>query len=480
MKFSFSVGTTLRCGARTLEVVRELNDAELQLEDVLTKRPIIKTRSELLKAIWNETYQVVLPGCTDDAAQASTAVIDVAEDLSSLSDKDQAVIEYRLAYVKGVYAAKATRGQRQRVARAIETTFAGRKKSAEEDGKAFNERKPSASSVMDWMRKYQDSGHCPMSLLSGNRSRRCAPRIDPAFERLMGRIIREVYLTRDQHTLQHTLDRLHEEADKLVETRKLAAKHARTSLATLSRRIRQIDLYARLKARHGEARARYVCRTTMAGAAAHYTLERVEIDHTRLNWVVICDRTGLPLGRATLTAKVDAFSGYLVGLYVSFYGPGLTSVSGVLRNGIMPKDEFTAGMALEHPWLSYGVADEFVLDNGLEFHAKAFRLMAWELGSDLMYCRVRTSWLKPHIERFFASLNYLTLAKGRVHKKVANVLNIDPMKDAAIMFSDLVRGLTMFVADVHPFEVNERKLARPYDLFMEGLQACPPAQYPGS
>lgn len=37
----------------------------------------------------------------------------------------------------------------------------------------------------------------------------------------------------------------------------------------------------------------------------------------------------------------------------------------------------------------------------------------------------------------------------------------------------------MFVTDVHPFEINERKLARPYDLMLDGLVNCPPVVYPG-
>jgi len=106
--------------------------------------------------------------------------------------------------------------------------------------------------------------------------------------------------------------------------------------------------------------------------------------------------------------------------------------------------------------------------------------MAMVLGVDLMYCRVRTPWLKPRVERFFSTLNTITLAKGRVSKPVANVMNIDPYKDAAIIFSDLVNGLLQFFVDVHPFEPNWRKMARPFDLFKEGLERCPPAVYPGS
>lgn len=480
MKFSLTAGTMLRHGARTLEVVRQLNDNEFQLEDVLTRRPSVKTLTELLNGIWNKAYEVVLPGIAAGASPDEERTVDIAQDLSSLQERDRLEIEKKLAYIKGLYAGKVTRGQRAQAAKAIATTHARRKKEAEDANEKFTEKKPSASSVMAWTRVYEESGCCPMALKSGNSSRKRETQLDPQLEHLMSKLIREVYLTRDRHTLQHTLDRIHEEADKLVKVRKLDPASSRTSIATLSRRVRNIDRYVREKARYGEARARMICRTTMDGAGASYPLERVEVDHTVLNWVAICDRTGLPLGKPTLTVMLDAYSGYVIGMYLSFYGPGLTSVSGVIRNAVTPKAAFTEGIELEHPWLSHGIPDLLILDNGLEFHSRSFKLMAWELGCDLTYCRVRTPWLKPHVERFFGSLNYLTLAKGRVHKRMASVLNIDPLKDAAIRFSDLVKGLTMFISDVHPFEVNERKLARPFDLFSEGLSSCPPAEFPGS
>jgi putative transposase len=163
---------------------------------------------------------------------------------------------------------------------------------------------------------------------------------------------------------------------------------------------------------------------------------------------------------------------------VSVNSPGLTSVSGVLRCAIAPKTEMVANVKLEHGWLGAGIPDLIILDNGLEFHSPVFQRMGWEFGSNFTYCRVRTPWLKPHVERFFGTLDFLTLARGRVHKRVANVLNMDPNEDAAVMFSDFVRGLVMFVVDVHPFQINERKLARPYDLMLEGLEKTPPASFP--
>lgn len=470
MQFSLQAGLTLRSGQRTLELVRELPSGEYQLEDCVTRRPVIITRADLLKRVWDGKYQVVLcPRETNtQAAPLLYGAMDI--DLSSLDEADRRLIEYRLTYVKALEKGHIRRGERRRV-EAIVRSVAVRTNDA---------RPPSASTVMTWARAYQLSGHSPLALLSGNRRRAVPRRLHPSMERLVVRLLREVYFTRERHTMAHALDRIRVAAKELVAKKLLTTEEATVSRATLARRVQETDLYQRIAAREGVARARMVCRTTFGGGGASYPLERVEVDHTMLNWVVICDRTGLPLGRPVLTVMVDAYSSYVLGFYISFYGPGLTSISGVIRNAVMPKDDFVKGLNLEHQWLASGLGDELVLDNGLEFHAKSFKLMSWDLGCNLMYCRVRTPWLKPHVERFFGTLNSLTLMRGRVHKRVANVVNLDPAKDAAISFSDLVKGLVMFMADVHPFQVNDRKLACPYDLFGEGLERCPPAQYPHS
>lgn len=468
MKFSLHAGLVLRHGQRTLEIVRQLGDDDYQIEDCLTRRPSTIDRLTLLKRIWSKTYEIVLPAGSE-AAATKMPPEGVRIDIGSLKKEVRVGIDRRKQYVDALQKGHVTRGQRARVAVIIAKV-----------GKRINDPKPpSASTVMTWARDYQTTGHNPFALRNGNACRIRKRQIAPVMDGLVSKMIRTVYLTGDRHSLTHTLDCIKREAKRLVADKKLEAASAKISLATLSRRVQEIDYYRRISAREGVARARYLCRTVMDGGGASYPLQRVEIDHTPLNWVVVCDRTGLPLGRPLLTVAIDAFSGYVLGLYLSFYGPGLSSVSGVIRNSVMPKGDFVRGIKLDHRWLGDGVADEFLLDNGMEFHARAFQLMGWELGSDITYCRVRTPWLKPHVERFFGTLNFLTLARGRIRKQVANVMNLDPRKDAAIRFTDLVTGLIMFAVDVHPFEINERKLARPFDLMQEGLLDCPPAAYPG-
>jgi putative transposase len=473
MKFALKAGLVLRHGERTLELVRILGDGDIQLEDTLTRRPRLIKQSLLLRHIWEGKYQVVsgevqvsLPGRRGNA-DSTTSGGNALVDLGNLREAWRSQIEFRLRFLKAMWAAHVSRGNRRALEPLVRAT-----------AQSLGLRKaPSTSAVMEWARRYESSNGNPMSLVSLKSLKRQPRRLPKAIDEVVASVLRREYFTRSRHSLRHALDCIGKELVNLQKAGQIEQHDAKVSYATVFRRTRDVDVYHRIASREGEARARMVCRTAIAGGAAAYPLQRVEVDHTQLDWVVICDRTGLPLGRPTLTVAIDAFSGYVVGFYLSFYGPGVTSVSGVLQSSIKCKDDLTANLKLEHAWLSHGLADEWVLDNGLEFHSNAFKAMCWELGIDMTYCRVRTPWLKPHVERFFGSLQWLTLAKGRVRKKKANVLEVDPYADASIGFADLVKGLTMFIVDVHPFQINERKLARPYDLFLEGLERCPPAMY---
>lgn len=463
MKFSFVTGLTLRHGARTLELVRQLSDDEFVFEDVETRRPRTMNRYKTLKEIESGNFVVVLPALgTPDSYEEAPSY-----HATALPERIEQQIDLRYAYVIGMRKAGLTRGNRNLLPEVISKI----------SSRLRDSHPPSVSTVLDWAKRYETSGGNPRALVSKNYNRTSPPRKPPILQTLIHEMIRTVYLTGKRNSIEHTTNVINQKAERLVALGQLKQEEAKVSPSTVCRWINNLDKYTVIKSRYGVARARLLCRTPMGDDYPEYPLEQVEFDHTPLDWIVLCDRTGIPLGRPLLTATICASTGYPTGLYLSFYGPGLSSVSGVLRNTISLKDELCKNAGTENPWLASGVPDTFVLDNGLEFHALTFKRMARDAGSDLTYCRVRTPFSKPHIERLFASLGTLTLSSGRIRKRITNVVNLDPRQTAQITFSNLVKGLVMYFVDVYPFQINKRKLARPYDLMQEGISKAPPARY---
>jgi putative transposase len=469
MQFVLASGLQIKRGEQILQLVRELGDGqELQFEDVVTKRPTVLQRGDLIRKIHSDQIHVVW---SDDAqVDSGGSSLLSTSDLSTLPQKQREQIELRLGFVRALLRHRVSRGQRHKVAQVI----------AKHAAVVGLKELPSASAVMEWSRRFQTSSNNPLSLLSKNGTRKTKKRVLQAVEELIWQSLKKHYFNKEHHSAKYAFEQLKIEFNKAVKAGKIDHAEANVTYPTLCRRINEVDLYHRVASRDGVARARMVCRTAFPGGVPTYPYQRVEIDHTPLNWVVLCERTGLPLGRPTLTTAIDGFSGYVLGLYLSFYGPGATSLSGVLRSALQPKDEVIKLLGLSNPWYGDGLPDDAWVDNGLEFHSYVFKMIAMSLGFDITYCRVRTPWLKPRVERFFGTLNTLTLAGGRVSKVVANVARIDPYKDAVITFCDLVAGLLKFVVDVHPWEPNWRKMATPMELFLEGMEHAPPAIFPGS
>jgi putative transposase len=469
MQFTLEVGLTIKIGMNLIELVRELDDGEYLFEDTRTRRPKVLTKAKLLQGIYRKQYHVVLANeKRHNSIQEERT--EIVLDLNSLNDRERRNLTVRYEYIKALQRSNISRGQREEIKKLIEKIAA----------KIDHKKVPSASSVMKWARDYESSGNNYTSLIDKHRSQKRMLKIHPVIEELIWKTLKRCYFTRDKYTAKHAYNQLQIAFNEKVRIGEIPVNQSTPSYTSIVNRIKSVDLYDRIAMREGHMRARMQCRTAFPDGHPQYPLQRVEIDHTPLNWVVICDRTGLPLGRAVLTVMIDAYSSYVLGFYISFYGPGLTSVSGVVRNALKPKEEMLQGLNINNPWLGHGLGDEWVVDNGLEFHSFGFKQMAMILGVDVMYCRVRTPWLKPRVERFFGGLDNLTLTKGRINKRITNVVDVDPYKSAAIIFSDLIEGLLKYFVDIYPFEPNWRKMSCPHDLFKEGLERCPPPIYSGN
>jgi putative transposase len=337
-----------------------------------------------------------------------------------------------------------------------------------------DQRPPTASTVMDWMRRFDKAGGAPSALVSGTFMRKGSPRLDLQVLEAARRTLRDHYCSRDRPSLAKVAIRLSSELSTLRARKVISPDCADISATTLRRLKNEIDPYQRDVSRFGAAYARNRWRYSLQGVRAPRAMARYEIDHTLIDLVVICDVSGLPLGRPTITVVVDAFSGYVVGFFVSFWGTGLSATFAALKVAFAPKPDLSEVVQLKNKWLGAGVPELLAMDNGLEFHSPQLRRVALHLGVDLEYCATRQPWLKPVVERSLGTMLGYLPASGRVRKALTNELPLDPDGSAAVTFSNLCRGLLTAFVDVHPFAVNERKLNRPWDLFSDSLDELPP------
>lgn len=468
--FSFANGLIIRDGERTLAFERQLDSVKVQFKYLDNFEIRTFSVGVLYTAILNKKIHVVSQNgrAVDLPGEIGFPGIDDAYKLQ-VDQKQEDQIEARLRYIKEAIKQRASVGSLKsltRVARMVSERYS-------------DDSPPAASTIRNWMIKYQRSGNNPYSLLDRRPLSHRPKRLTSVVEELIEHCISKHFLQLRGASVAVTYQKLVSEIK--ARERRDGVQIEVPSVRTIHRRIGHLDPYVVDLKRLGKSWADNKWRFSMAGDVSTRILERVEIDHTLLDIWVLDPVSGVPIGRPWITVLIDRFSGYPLGFYISFYGPSVASVAHAMRNAILPKSEIVSSIPeIQFPWLAQGVAEIYVLDNGLEFHAKAFRRLAWNLRADLIYNRVRWPWLKASIERVMMEFNRILPLHGKVYSPQKNVKPEDPKEGAAILFDDLCASLLMWAAEVFPRHIHPKTLVRPIDLWEDGIKSAPLPMFPVS
>ncbi|MDP1979392.1 Mu transposase C-terminal domain-containing protein [Undibacterium sp.] len=454
--------------------MRKIDQNRIQFEDPITRQNYTWDIAKVTTQIFNHELSVV--GADTISRTSSTdedkGTAGLLTSIDSLPEKYRSELEFRIRVVKWIKKNGASRGQRDVISGLL-------KKFPQEPGEGH--KLPTASTAMHWVRLWDSSGGNPSSLVTKNFGRSRKKAFSREQEAEITKVLLKEYFTRSRPTLQYVAMILNRRLKELAGNQHDVRGKETISIPSLHRRVLEVNPYIRDVHRFGAAFARNRWRYSLRGPEPIRALQRLEVDHTILDMVVVADGTGMPLGRPVITVIIDAYSSYCVGFYISFAGAGLAPVLNAMKVGLMPKSAYTDhAQFLQQTWYGYGLGEMYVVDNGLEFHSRQFVSAATELNTDIQYCPVRQPWLKPNVERFFGELGNHLPAPGKVLKPVANSLPLDPSKTASISFSDLCKGLLQYFVDVYPLKINSRTLARPIDLFPESFERTPPSLLPSN
>lgn len=465
---TFSAGLVLRIGDRTLQFERDLGESgQLQFKYLDNYQVITFGWGALYARILSGDIQVV----HQNGQKPNLALLADGKKRFplpvTLSDAEVTEIGFRLAYVKRCIRERAQRGSYDQI-KAVIALMPPRS-----DGQPH----PSGWTVRSWLKKYAQSGGNQYVLLDGRAHAPRRKRLDMRMEHLIDDAIARHYMQLNGPSMAETARRL--EAEVQARNRLQGECTAAPSKSTIERRIKEIDPFVRDFKRLGPEYARNKWRYSLSGDTSTRVLERVEIDHTWLDIWVLDPRTGVPIGRPWITVLIDRFSGYILGFHISFYGPSVGSVAAAMRNAILPKDELLSTVTSHSlSWTAMGSGEMYVVDNGLEFHSKAFLRLVWHLRSDIIFNPVRQPWLKASIERCMMEVCRALPSNGKVYQPRKNMKPADPRKGAAILFDDLCVGLLMWAADVFPKAIHPKRLVRPVDMWEEGRLASPLPMFP--
>jgi putative transposase len=138
--------------------------------------------------------------------------------------------------------------------------------------------------------------------------------------------------------------------------------------------------------------------------SAQRPLDLVQIDHTKLDIIVVDDEQRLPIGRPWITLAIDVYSRMVASFYISLDPPGAIATGLCIAHATLPKEAWLAKLGVGSQWPCWGLAARIHLDNAKEFHGEMVRRACEQYGIVLEYRPVAQPHMGGHIERMLGTL----------------------------------------------------------------------------
>ena len=319
-------------------------------------------------------------------------------------------------------------------------------------------QKVSQTTLYRWIQDYYNSGSDIQSL--SPRTPACGGkgkhRLDPKITQIIEDSVFELYECNQQITIKDVWYEILLRANKL----NLSGHepHLSPSYNTVRRYIATIPETELIASRIGRRSASNRYGAVGNGVSVSYPLERVEIDHTPVDLILV-DEAGESLGRPYLVLAIDKFSRHVLGFSIGVSkGVGWAEVQlciqSIMRDKSYLKEIYPF---IENSWEAHGVPSTLVIDNGLEFKNNSMRDAAYQLGFVLQYCPPKTPQWKGSIERFFKSLNtsFFHTLPGTTRSNPSKLGDDEnPSKGPRITFSCLLAAIHLWIVDWYSQKFN--------------------------
>jgi putative transposase len=486
----------LRIGMRFVRQGREylieqrLGKGEIKVRDTTADVSIAIPAAGLVEELFAGQVELVGEGNWRETLKEKLGRTRVT-DISQLADDDPVKIEIarRFHYVKELISAQPLPRTEKNLTKLIQRVSQS----------ISDPKPPSYASVNRWFRAYESAGRDVRALVSsykarGNRKPKISGRVPDklieedyekarAVSAIIDRVIRTKYLTRERPSVQSifitVVGRIADENRHRETHDRLPTPH----ISTLYKVIKKLDQYEVDSARYGKKHADEKHRANRLGPRPSRPLERVECDHTKVDMMVIDEKTRLPLGRPWLTAIIDVYTKMILGIYLSFHKPGSLSATQCLLHAVRPKSYVkTLYPKIQHDWPTYGLPEEIVVDNAKEFLGSNFRDACWQLGIEVNNSRPGCAWYRPTMERWFGSLNTSLLHElpGTTFSNIFDKKDYDPQKHAVISLEPLLEIIHVWIIDIYHQRIHKGIRDVPHRRWTEAVAENPPNLPPSS
>jgi putative transposase len=466
-------GSHIKIGPARFLILQKLGDNNWQLQNTETGEWCKFTEDELLDQ-YSRNELVFDRGPEDRHSGSHDGFVQLDHALSTYPPEQLVIAQNRVQYLKEI-------DRRQPIA----ITSKSMGPLIQSVSERINDAKPPgwrtlARDYGKWMRAGRDV-RAVISRHSDKGSR--GPRMVPEVKTAADEVIDELYMTEERKRVPE----VHLEiVRRLADANRFRPENAPLpipSQRTIYRQIERRSPHELMVARYGKRRAEMEFRVSGSGPETSRALQRVSMDHTPSDMIVVDDATMLPLGRPTITSALDEHTRCPMGFCMGFEPPSCLSVMRCLKHAILPKTyvprEFPS---IKNAWECYGVPELVVVDNPPEFHSSHFERACLQIGTDIQYAKVLVPWYKGKLERFQGTMNH-DLMHGNPGTTFSNILDrddYDPTRHAVVLLSTLREMLHKWIIDVYLQTPHRGIKDTPAHRWLSDLNALPPPLPPSA
>ena len=328
--------------------------------------------------------------------------------------------------------------------------------------KVAKKHKKGIATVYRWLKTYEQYGN--KSSLASKREfcgAKGKSRLDESVDTIINDVIEGYYLNKQKYPLQM----IYEEIVYKCKNMELKAPTKNTI------RTRINNLHPKIIAKHRNG----IRVNETRGMTGHFPevkmpLDIIQIDHTKVDVILVDEETRKPIGRPIITVAIDVFSRMIFGFYISFEGPSYFNVGQCLLNAILPKDDFLKRYGIEGEWVVYGLPKKVHMDNGKDFRSASLQNFCKEYRIEDIYRPVARPEFGAAVERVIGTcMKKVHQLPGGTFSNIFEKGKYDSEKESTMTIDELEKWYLDFVINMYHKTEHTSLGMTPEEKFYQGL-----------
>lgn len=313
-----------------------------------------------------------------------------------------------------------------------------------------------------WLSGYKSTGTVT-GLLSQKRGRKNGTVfIAEDIEKIIKDTIKNDYLIKERPSIKSVINK--------IKIKCLERNLALPSNNTIRNRINKITQYEFFEKRNSKNIVKDRFSPATKKYSADYPLQKVQIDHTRVDLHIVDDEYRTSIGRPWLTLAIDIYSRMIVGYYLSLDAPSGVSVGMCIVNAILQKNKLLNQFELDTEWNVWGKFDNIFTDNGADFRSFSVEQACLANGIHINFRPIGKKEYGGHIERLIGTtMTEVHDIPGTTYSNIKEKMHYDSEGNACMTFDEFEKWLLIYITKIYQHNIHSGLKTSPYSKWKEGI-----------